>query len=97
MTGSKSLSSALPVIASATFRLKLETSGKLNLTFAEEEAVGKVTRRAERRVESSNHVRARSAKHVHAVVHTGHLRAVEDVEAFSQQFDLRTFSHLEAT
>src|SRR5690349_23628770 len=97
MMWTKSASSALPLLALLLWRLKLETKRQLNLTLAEEEAVGKVTRRAERRVESSNHVRARSTEHVHAVVHTRHLRAVEDVETFSQEFKLRTFRDAEAT
>jgi len=40
--------------------LELKSYGQLNLAFPEEKAIRKITGRAKRRIESSDHVRARS-------------------------------------
>src|SRR5689334_1040883 len=70
-------------------QLELKANGQLNLTFAEEKPVRKITRRAECRIEIRNHLTSLNGKLVHAIIDTSHLSAVEDVKAFGQQFELR--------
>src|ERR1043165_4826786 len=83
----------------SNLRLEFKADGELNLPFAEEEAI-RAARRAERRIKSriDAPVRGRAGlrDHVHAVVDSRDLCAIEDIETFCNHFEVRFFRHLEA-
>ena len=82
--------------------LELEADGELNLPFTEEGAVG-AGGQAERSIGGqawcghAGAVSRRTLKIVSRGVHAGNLGAIEEVEGFSQHFDLSLFTNAETT
>src|ERR1051326_6161100 len=89
----RSFSRARPSKSSEfAFALELEAKGELNLALAEERAAG-FRDLLEARVEGQGRARRR----VDRRVDVRHLRAVEDVEAFDQRFEVHRLLQMEAS